>query len=116
PWFEEPSVRELVSALAGSAVDSQQRTAWRLLASAGGKAPEPRCTESLKRALPGTALAGLPLLLEAMAARPAPELNEALKEFASDEKRPLSLRLKALNASTKPGAPLAAEVCRMLLR
>jgi putative heme-binding domain-containing protein len=55
-------------------------------------------------------------LLEAMAARPAPELDEALKEFASDEQRPLSLRLKALNASTKPGTRLAAEVCGMLLR
>ncbi|HEY2951318.1 MAG TPA: hypothetical protein VGK40_01980, partial [Verrucomicrobiae bacterium] len=116
PWFAETSVRDLVSVLAESAGSSQQRTAWRIIASASGVSPEPRCTASLIRMLPDTALADLPLLLEAMAARPTPELDAVLKEFASDEKRPLSLRLKALNASTRPGSPLAAEACRMLLR
>jgi putative heme-binding domain-containing protein len=116
PWFDEPSVRELVPVLAESADGSYQRAAWRILASNGGGSPELRCTASLKKALATTSAADLPVLLDAMAARPAPELDAALKEFAADEKRPLSLRLKALNASTRSGAPLVAEACRMLLR
>src|SRR5206468_10888220 len=85
------------------------------LASASGASPEPRCTESLEKALTTTAPADLPLLLDAIAALPTPELDAALKEFAADDQRPLSLRLKALNASTRPGAALAAEAFRMLL-
>lgn len=115
-WFAEPCVRDLVSALAGSAIDSQQRAAWRILASAGGASPDPRCTASLKSALANTSSGDLPLLLDAMAAMPAAELDAALKEFASDEKRPLSLRLKALNASTRAGATLDADACGMLVK
>ena len=115
PWLEQACVRELISLLAGSSVASDQRTAWRVLASTRGTAPEPRCTAALKSALATAPVAELPLLLEAMAARPAPELEAALREFAADPERPLSLRLKALNACTRDGAPLAAESCRMLL-
>src|SRR6185295_13665001 len=66
PWFAETCVRDLVSTLAGSNEATQQRTAWRILASAGGAAPEPRCTASLIRSLSNTPLSDLPLLLEAM--------------------------------------------------
>jgi putative heme-binding domain-containing protein len=116
PWFAEPSVRELVSVLAEHTAATHQRTAWRILASANGAALEPRCTASLKRALATTAVADLPLLLDVMAAHPAPEFESALKEFAADDQRSLSLRLKALNASTRPGASLTAETSQMLLR
>ena len=116
PWLAETSVRDLISVLAESASPSHQRTAWRILASASGVSPEPRCAAAMVRKLPDTPLPDLPLLLEAMAARPTPEVDSALKEFASDKEHPLSLRLKALHASTRPGAPLAADPCRMLLR
>jgi putative heme-binding domain-containing protein len=70
----------------------------------------------LRNALTTTALADLPLLLEAMRKLHASELDTALKEFAADEKRPLSLRLKALSASMRQDAPLPDEIFQMLLR
>jgi putative membrane-bound dehydrogenase-like protein len=115
PWFEELSVREFVSGLAESASVSYQHAAWRILAAGQGGSAEPRCTASLKNALPKTPPADLPLLLDAMASRPTPELDTALKEFAADERFALSLRLKALNASTRPGTPLSAAAFQMLL-
>jgi putative heme-binding domain-containing protein len=46
----------------------------------------------------------------------SPEFDAALKRLAADDKRALGLRLKALRASLRPGSPLAAEACGMLLR
>jgi putative membrane-bound dehydrogenase-like protein len=116
PWLAEPSARELVSVLAESAMGSYQRAAWRILAASGRVSPDPRWTPPLKRALVTTPAADLPLLLDAMTTLATPDTDAALKEFAADEQRPLTLRLKAVNASTRPGARLTAEASRMLLR
>src|SRR5206468_1738774 len=56
------------------------------------------------------------LLLDAIAKLQAPELDAALNEFAADDKRALSLRLKALRASIRSGSPLEGASCGMLLR
>ena len=72
---------------------------------------EPRCVAPLKNALATAAPADLPLLLDAIANLHAPELDAALKEFAADDKRALSLRLKALSACIRPDSPLAGDTC-----
>jgi putative heme-binding domain-containing protein len=54
------------------------------------------------------------LVLTAIAHLRAPELDPALKQVADDPRRPLSLRLKALGASLRPGSPLPADACQML--
>ena len=116
PWLAETSVVELVSVLAESSDAACRRSAWRILASASGAAPQPRCVAPLRNALATAAPADLPLLLEAIANLHAPDLDAALKEFAADDKRALSLRLKALSACLRPDSPLEGASCEMLLR
>ena len=93
-----------------------RRSAWRILASASGAVPQPRCVAPLRNALATAAPADLPLLLEAIANLHTPDLDAALKEFAADDKRALSLRLKALSACIRPDSPLEGSSCEMLLR
>src|SRR5439155_5324786 len=82
----------------------------------GRDAPQPHCVAPLRNALATAAPADLPLLLDAIANLRAPELEAALKEFAADDKRALSLRLKALSACTRSDSLLEDTSCAMLLR
>ena len=116
PWASEPTVRELVSDLTASTALACQRTGWRILASNRGAPLEPRCTASLTQALATAVATDLPLLLDAMAVCPSPEFRPVLNQLATDEHRPLSLRLKALSAGTPSGTRLTAETSQMLLR
>src|SRR5207237_9830556 len=103
PWLTEPSVAELASILAESTDVERQRSAWRILASSSGPMRSTHCVAPLKNSLATAAPADLPLLLEAIANLRAPDLDSALKEFAADDKHALSLRLRALSASMRPG-------------
>lgn len=115
PWLAEPSVRELTSCLAESADTARQQTAWRILADADGISTDQRWLHPLETALAHAASADLPLMLAAAAKLHAPELNETLKQIADDAQRALSLRLKALGASMRPGSRLPADSCQLLL-
>src|SRR5262249_40441929 len=74
PWLAEPSVRDLASCLAESSDAERQQTAWRLLATADGIAPDPRWVHALEAALGHPAPANLTLVLNAAANLQAPEL------------------------------------------
>jgi len=115
PWLGEPAVRELVSALAESSDAERQRTAWRLLAAGSKGAADSRWVPPLQDALAHAAPGDLPLVLTAAANLRAPELNSCLKQIVDDSHRSLALRLKALGASSRPGAALSDDSCRMLL-
>jgi putative membrane-bound dehydrogenase-like protein len=115
PWLGEPAVRELVSTLVESTEAERQRTAWRLLAAGQGVAADSRWLPPLQEALLHASTGDLPLVLGAVAKLRASELNPCLKQIVDDNQRSLALRLKALGASTRPGAPLPAESCQMLL-
>jgi putative heme-binding domain-containing protein len=69
----------------------------------------------LENALAHASPGDLPLVLAAAANLRAPELNQALKRIVDDNQRALSLRLKALSASMRPGSPLPADSFEMLL-
>jgi putative membrane-bound dehydrogenase-like protein len=114
-WLAQPGVRALVAALAESNSAVQQQTAWRLLAGAGSRQPEPRWTQALESALDRSAVGDLPLVLEAAANLRTPELDRALKRFSDDPQHPLGLRLKALRGSIRSGASLSAESYELLL-
>jgi putative heme-binding domain-containing protein len=115
PWLAEPCVRELASCLAESAEAARQRTAWRLFTAADKAAADPRWVPPLEKALAHAAPGDLPLVLAAAANLRAPELDHALKQVADDNQRALSLRLRALSACIRPGSPLPADSCAMLL-
>src|SRR5439155_19521688 len=116
PWLAETSVAELVSVLAESSDAACRSSAWRILASASSAAPQLRCVAPLRNALATAAPADLPLLLDAIAKLDAPDLDKALNEFAADDKRALSLRLRALSARIRLDSPMEDTSCAMLLR
>lgn len=116
PWLAERCVGDLVSVLAESSDPGCRRAAWRILASAPSPAPPPRCVAPLRNALATDAPGDLPLLLEAIANIHTVDLEGPLKEFAADDRRALSLRLKALSACLRPDSALDGPSCDMLLR
>ena len=115
PWLGEFSVRALVTSLAESSDAERQRTAWRLFASGQRLTADSRWLPPLKDALAHAPAGDLPLVLAAAASLRAPELNSHLKQIVDDSHRPLALRLKALGASSRPGAALSDDSFRMLL-
>ncbi|MDQ3621846.1 MAG: HEAT repeat domain-containing protein [Verrucomicrobiota bacterium] len=116
PWLSEAPVREVLTALIESPEPARQRTALSLIAASTTVPPEPRWTAPLQAALGKLAPADVPLALEAIAKLADPQLHGLLRDFAADEKRPLTLRVKALAASLKAGGPIPADSFALLTR
>ena len=112
----EGAARDLVTTLVESPDHARQRTAWSLIAASNLPAPEPRWIAPLQTALGSASPADQSLVLDAAAKLGGAQMHDALQQFAADEKRPLSLRLKALGASLKAGAALPADSFTLLLR
>jgi putative membrane-bound dehydrogenase-like protein len=114
PSLKDDEVRKFVTLLLKSSDPAQQRAGWDLLAFSAIP-PEESWTAALLSALDHAAPADLPIVLKALANTGGAPAIKALGEFAADAKRPLALRLKALGASRKPGAPLEGEPFDLLV-
>lgn len=116
PWLTEPPVRDLVSRLLNSADPAQLRSACRILASAAAGRPESRWIAPLQAGLITASRADQTLLIDALAKAQTSETSAALRRFASDERHPLGLRIKALGAALNPGTPLPEDSYTLLSR
>ena len=116
PRTADPAMQPIVTALLESADAGARRTAWNLIASASGLPPDVKWITPLKTALGKASPGDLPLLLDAIGKLRTGEFADALRALAADEKRPLTLRHKALSAGLKSGAALSDEDFTFLLR
>lgn len=116
PWGAEATVQNFIATLAESPDAARQRIAWRLLSVAHGAGAAERTQKALAKALATAPAADLPPLLAAAADASGADVRLALNRLAEDPQRPLSLRLKALGASVKPGSPLASDAGQLLLQ
>ena len=116
PRVADPAMRQNITALLESTNASARRTALNLIASSSGLPPDAKWIVPLKTALGNAAPGDIPLLLEAIGKLRTNEFADALHALATDEKRPLTLRLKAQSAGLKSGAAVSDEDFAFLLR
>jgi putative heme-binding domain-containing protein len=115
PWLKEDSVRTLITSLLNSADMMQQHAGWRILASSGGSTScDPNWINPLRKALESSPPDNQQLLLDAIAATHPPELRAELTRIATDEKRPVGLRMKALGTALKSGGSISPETFELL--
>jgi putative membrane-bound dehydrogenase-like protein len=116
PRVTEPEMRQIVTALLESKDANARRTALNLISGSTGLPPDAKWIAPLKTALGNVAPGDIPLLLDAIGKLRTNEFADALRALAADEKRPLTLRLKALSAGLKPGSAISDEDFALLLR
>lgn len=116
PRVAESAFQQIITALLESTNANARETALSLLASSPGLPPDAKWIAPLKTALNAAAPGDLPLLLDAIGKLRTNEFTDALRAIAADEKRPLTLRLKALSAGQKSGAAVADDDFAFLIR
>jgi putative membrane-bound dehydrogenase-like protein len=105
---------EVIGLLLERTEPEARRVAWRLIA--GSDKPPVAAAPALRIAITTATPAELPLVLAAAAKISTPALHAELQDFSNDARRPLNLRLKALNASLERGKPLPDESFALLTR
>lgn len=114
PWLGNAHIRLLASMLMRSRHAESRRTGWRILANSTPGVADPAWVGPLEFALAQSAPGDQTLVIDAIAHQQAPELTAALSQFAADETRPLTLRLKALGAAPKSNAVLSSDTFKLL--
>ena len=116
PRLSESAMREVLAALLESKDLESRRAGWRLLAASGGMQPGASWPGALKAALRTAAPGDVSLVLDAIAKLQTDEFASVLRDFYYNENRPIALRLKALSAGLKKGAPIPDDGFTMLTR
>jgi putative heme-binding domain-containing protein len=116
PNLDTPAAREILTSLLQSADLANERSGWRLLATAALAKPEELWSAALQQHLARATPNDVPLVLDALAKNGGPAADASLRAFASDAARPQPLRIKALGAAIKPGAALAPESFELLAK
>jgi putative heme-binding domain-containing protein len=116
PHIAEPAMQPLITALLENKDAGARRLALGLIASSSGLPPDANWIAPLKTALGNASPGELPLLLDAIGKLRTADFEESLRSLATDEKRPLALRLKALSAGLKSGTAVSEEDFDFLLR
>ena len=116
PRLSEPAMKEVLAALLESKEPEPRRAGWRLLGASEGMQPGASWAGALKAALRTASPGDVSLVLDAIAKLQTDEFAAVLKDFYYDENRPIALRLKALSAGLKKGAPIPDDGFTMLTR
>lgn len=98
PQLANPAARETLGKMLTHTSLAVRRAAWRALAQQVGAEGNSEATAVLQTELASAAASDLPLVLAAIKKLRNPEFKAALERFATDEGRPLTLRLRALDA------------------
>ena len=114
--LSESPMQEVLAALLESKDPESRRTGWRLLGASDGMKPAAGWADALKAALRTASLGDVSLVLDAIAKLQTDDFAAVLKDFYYDENRPIALRLKALSAALKKGAPIPDDGFTMLTR
>ena len=116
PRVAESAMQPIITTLFENKNPNARRTALGLIANSPGLPPDAKWIAPLKTALDNAVPGDIPLLLDAIGKLRADDFSDALREIASDEKRPLTLRLKAQSAGQKSGATVPESDLAFLLR
>jgi putative membrane-bound dehydrogenase-like protein len=98
PQLANPAAQATLGSLLGHPLVAARRVAWQIIAGQTGAVNNPEWLPVLQAQLASASAGDLPLVLAAMKKLRAPQFREALEAFAKDEKQPLTLRLRALDA------------------
>ena len=116
PLLSEPAMREVLTALLDGADAGPRRVGWRLIAASSGIQPAESWAGTLKAALNAASPGDVSLLLDAIARLPAGEFTGILNELAVDEKRPVTLRLKAISTGLGKGGAVSDDSFALLAK
>jgi len=98
PQLASPAAQAAVGKMLGHPALAVRRAAWQAMAGQTGAVSNPEWLPVLQTQLASASAGDLPLVLAAMKKLRNPQFHDALEAFAKDEKQPLVLRLRALDA------------------
>ena len=112
----QPKAQEILSAMLRHANPEVRRQALKVLAHQNAGVCHEAWLAPLDKILATSTPADLSLFLDATAKLKTPHFDAALQTLVSDEKRPQSLRLKALSALSRPGKVLDTAGFSLLVK
>ncbi|RBP45152.1 putative membrane-bound dehydrogenase-like protein [Roseimicrobium gellanilyticum] len=107
--FKEVPVQDFVAAMLGSAQVSVRRVAWHILSTQTTGITNEKWLEPLEKSLAEAGSSDLGLLIEAVTRLKSDRFNVVLQAMVNDPKRPQSIRLKALSATSRGSKILSPE-------
>lgn len=107
--FKQPVMQEFLAGMLNHPQIVVQREAWRILSTQTAGVTHETWLRPLEESLGSASPADLPSLIDAVARLKTNRFDTALQAMVKDEKRPQSVRLKALAAASRGGAPLSGD-------
>jgi len=115
PQLANPAAQETLGKMLGHLSLAVRRVAWQALARQTGAVSNPEWLPLLQSQLQSAPAGDLPLVLGAMKKLQSPQFRDTLEAFAKNDRQPLTLRLRALDAMAG-GQKLEPESFVLLLK
>jgi putative membrane-bound dehydrogenase-like protein len=114
--FKQVSVQDLVASMLTHTQTPVRRVAWHILSRQTAGNTNDKWLAPLEKSLADAAPGDVAVLIEAVTKLKTDRFHIALQGMVNDSKRPQSIRLKALSATSRGGKPLSPEGFTLLIK